>query len=183
MNYTRIALLVGAIVVVVGGYLMYSAMSDTPPSDVSVGEAVTPTTTTSTSTQSNGQSGTFATLVASKQNLTCTFEHNDGTNVSAGTVYFTSSASRLRGDFTVAQSGAAPMEAHMVRDAGYNYLWGPALPQGMKMKVSLQEEGKLLSTQGGGIDENTNFTCSPWSVDSAKFSLPSDITFVEVGSQ
>ena len=40
-------------------------------------------------------------------------------------------ADRLRGDFDITDSQVGAMEMHLIRDGGYNYLWGSALPQGI----------------------------------------------------
>ena len=173
MNNTIIALAVGAVVIAGGGYYMYTnSGSGTEGPGVEQGEV------------NQAASGTFASLIARGQNLECTFEHNDGTNVSSGTVYLANGAKRIRGDFTIQQSGAGSMEAHMVRDDGYNYIWGSFYPQGMKSKVTAEEEGKLFSTKdGGSIDEDTTFDCKPWKVDEHMFSRPTNIEFIELNVQ
>jgi len=169
MNNTFLLLAVGAIVVVGGGYFLFSNSSGS-----NTGESM----------MEESASGTFASLIARGQNLECTFEHNDGTNVSSGTVYLANGATRIRGNFTIEQSGAGPMEAHMIRDGGYNYIWGSFYPQGIKSKVSAEEEGKLFSTkEGSGIDEDTTFDCKPWNVNASVFSLPSGVGFMDMSMQ
>lgn len=129
--------------------------------------------------------GTFAQLMLSGQPLECTFEHDDGTNKSSGTVYMANGGERLRGDFTIEQSGAGPMEAHMVRDGGYNYIWGSFYPQGVKAAVTLENKDKLFEEKDGTstIDEDTSFECRPWSVNASAFALPSDVEFLDIAAQ
>lgn len=173
MNNTIVAMVIGVVVVAGGGYLAYTNF-------------VNPDSGGSAPAEENqmmeaGTSGTFASLIARGQNLECTFEHNDGTNISSGTVYLANSAKQIRGDFTIQQRGAGPMEAHMIRDGGFNYLWGSLFPQGIKSSVTAEEHGKLFSTkEGGGIDENTTFSCKPWNVNGSVFSRPGNIEFREL---
>lgn len=174
MNNNLIGLVIGAVVVVGGGYLAYNSFSG--PGDDAKEEIVLG--------GSEGQNATFASLLARKTNLICTFEHKDGSNISSGTVYIADEAKRIRGDFTIEQGGAGPMEAHMIRDDGYNHMWGSFAPQGMKTKVTEEDEKKLFSTKdGGGISDDVTFNCQPWKVDAGKFSLPSGVTFMDVSAQ
>lgn len=123
---------------------------------------------------------TFADLVARGQAVTCTFSHDDGAgNRSSGTVYMTGGATQIRGDFTVESPVAS--SATFIRTGGYNYIWGPAMPQGVKTKV--ENETELMEGQEGGIDEDTEFSCQAWTVDSSKFSLPSGIQFTDFSAQ
>ena len=168
MNNPLIVLLIGA-VVAVGGYFLYASFS--APSEGAPERGAMQDT-----------SGTFASLMASGRNLECMFEHNDGTNVSSGIVYMTGGAARIRGDFNITQSGAGAMEAHMVRDGGYSYVWGSFYPQGIKTKVTAEGEAKLFD-KDGAVDEDTTFRCKDWRVDSSKFSLPSTVVFADVSAQ
>lgn len=181
-----IFLIVFGMVVVGGSYSAYSFLSS--PRLANTEQGNTENTENELAVQveeySDATSGSFAALVLGKKNLECTFEQNDGTNISSGTVYLAENAARIRGDFTIQQSGAGPMEAHLIRDSGYNYLWGPFFPQGMKSQVTAEEQGKLFSSKdGNGIDEDVTFDCKPWRVDSGVFSKPSDIEFMEIGVQ
>ena len=163
---------IGAIVLAGGGYLAYTNLGSPNPDGGAIsGE---------NQMVKDGANGTFASLIARGQNLECTFEHNDGTNISSGTVYLANGAKQIRGNFTIQQSGAGPMEAHMIRDGGYNYLWGSMFPQGVKSAVTAEEQGKLFSTKdGGGIDEDTTFNCKQWRVDGSVFSRPTNVEFME----
>lgn len=171
MKNTILSIVIGAVVIGGGGYLVYKN-SVNPNSG---GDA------TENQKMNEGADGTFASLISRGQNLECTFEHNDGINISSGTVYLANSAKQIRGDFTIQQSDAGSMEAHVIRDGGYNYLWGSSFPQGIKSAVTAEEQGKLFSTKdGGGIDEDTTFSCKPWNVDGSVFSRPGNIEFTEL---
>ncbi len=164
---------IGAVIVVTIGYLAYTNFGNPNPDGGSTSE--------NNQAEEESASGTFASLLARGQNLECTFEHNDGANVSSGTVYLANGASQIRGNFTIQSSNAGPMEVHMIRDDGYNYIWGSLFPQGVKSAVKPEERGKLFSTKdGGGIDEDTTFNCKPWRVDDSVFLRPGNIKFMEL---
>lgn len=125
---------------------------------------------------------TFANIVALGQAVTCTFNHNDNAgNVSSGTVYMTGGAAQIRGDFTIKQSAGGPMEAHLVRTDGYNYIWGSFYPQGVKSKVVNNTE-LMSDKQNGGISDDTEFSCQAWNVDNSKFVVPTSVQFMEVNA-
>ncbi len=127
---------------------------------------------------------TLAALMAGGQSMECTFQHVDGTNVSSGTVYFVNGAERIRGDFTLTQGTGGPMDMHMIRDGGYNNLWGTAFPQGIKTAVTEESKGKLFDSQdGASVPEDTQYNCKPWTVDESKFQLPSGIEFIDMSAQ
>lgn len=165
MNSKVIALVVGAVVVVGGGYFVLNSYGE--------GGAVAGAAT----------NGTFASLMANGQNLECTFEHNDGTNVSSGTVYIASGGDQIRGDFTIEQSEAGAQEAHMIRTGGYNYIWGSSLDQGIKTQITAENKNTLFDDETGAVDENTDFECNAWNVDQGKFSVPSNVTFMDMSAQ
>jgi|GEM_PF-1057775 len=123
---------------------------------------------------------TFAEIIALGQNVICTFEYNDGgENSSSGTIYMTSGGKELRGDFKVISPIAT--EASFVRTDGYNYMWGPSLPQGIKTKVTNQAE-LMADGQEAALDPNTKFACQAWTVDSSKFTLPATVKFMEINA-
>lgn len=167
-------LVVGAVVVVGGGYFLYTNMSGGSGGETMMEEEHVDS--------GERASGTLAALMASGQNLECTFSYDDGTNVSSGTVYMTAGASRIRGDFNITESAGGAMEVHMIRDGGYNYLWGSALPQGIKTKITVENEGKLFDSETGSVDENTQFDCFAWDVDESKFRLPAGVEFMDLSA-
>jgi len=125
--------------------------------------------------------GRFADMVRSGRSYQCTFEYQDETNESSGTVYMTGGAERLRGDFDITDSQAGAMEMHMIRDGGYNYLWGSTMPQGIKTAVTANE---MLFEEGDNspVDENVDYECRRWNVDESKFSLPTGVEFQDMSA-
>jgi hypothetical protein len=172
MNNTIVAVIVGVIVVAGGAYLYLN------PSILGSNQGAAVIEGDSASVGS-----TFAALVQSGQPVTCTFEYNDAGNVSSGMVYMMNGAERIRGDFNIIESAAGAMEAHLIRDGGYNYLWGSSFEQGIKTKVTAENEGKLFDDGNSAVSNDTEFTCSAWSVDESKFTLPSGVEFMDMSAQ
>lgn len=166
-------LLAGAVIIAGSGYLLFSNSNDSE----GTGEAM--------NQQAPEESGTFASMMASGKNLECSFEYNDGgTNVSSGVVYMTKGAKQIRGDFNFQQSGLGAMDVYLIRNDGYNYIWGTSLPQGIKSKITAEDGIKLFdTTEGPGVAENTTFYCENWNVDQSKFALPSGVEFMDLSAQ
>lgn len=126
--------------------------------------------------------GRFEALVRSGRSLECTFTHRDELNASSGTVYISGGGERIRSDVSVTESGAGPMEVHLIRDGGYNYVWGSAMPQGIMMAVQ-DNESLFEAGENSPIDEETTeFDCRSWRVDESRFSLPSGVEFQDMGA-
>lgn len=125
--------------------------------------------------------GRFADMVRSGRSYQCTFEYQDETNESSGTVYMTGGAERLRGDFDITDSQAGAMEMHMIRDGGYNYLWGSALPQGIKTAVT-EKETLFEDDANSPVDTNVDYECHTWNVDESTFSLPAGVEFQDMSA-
>lgn len=164
-----------------GGYAVYTSMQNE--------------TTTELSAQTQQQQqlvpssdqirGTFATLFGLGQDLRCEFSYNDGTTISSGTTYIAKGGERIRGDFMITNKAAGPMEAHLIRDNGYHYMWGTLMGQGIQMKIEEGQEGQLFTDDAGEmpIDENTEYTCMPWAMDQSLFAIPADIEFMDLSTQ
>lgn len=131
--------------------------------------------------EEDGAIGRFADMVRSGRSYQCTFEYKDETNESSGTVYMTGGAERLRGDFDITDSQAGAMEMHMIRDGGYNYLWGSALPQGIKTAV-MKKETLFEDEENSPVDTNIDYECRSWSVDESKFVLPAGVEFQDMSA-
>lgn len=125
--------------------------------------------------------GRFDDMVRSGKSYQCTFEFKDETNESSGTVYMTGGADRLRGDFDITDSQVGAMEVHLIRDGGYNYLWGSALPQGIKTAVT-EKETLFEDDANSPVDTNVDYECRTWNVDESKFSLPAGVEFQDMSA-
>lgn len=182
MKNKVIAIVVGAVLVLGGGYYAYTKFSGKSAYNSEDFRAQESTKETD-STNTKGVKGTFASVVARGENLMCTFEYNDGTNITSGTIYIADSAKRIRGDFNIEKSAAGSMQATLIRVDGYNHIWSSSLTQGVKVKVAAEEESRLFSGKDGGLDENTEFDCKSWTLDSSKFTLPAGVNFMDASAQ
>jgi hypothetical protein len=164
-----------------GGYLVYTNMQ----TNAEVVQEIETEDKKLQPATKDALSGTFASLLGLGQNLRCEFSYNDGPNISSGTVFIAENGKRLRGDFSVESSAAGAMEMHMLREEGYNYMWGSSFEQGMKMKVEEGSEGDLFASNDASvaIDENTTYNCVPWNVDAEVLALPSDVEFLDLSLQ
>lgn len=126
---------------------------------------------------------TFAQLLGMGQSLKCTYEYNDGANVSSGTMYMTDGGERIRGEFAFTQSGAGPMQMSMVRADGYNYMWSSAMPQGIKTKVTEENRAQLFDNSDNNATaiNNTEYKCEEWSADAGMFVVPTNVQFMDMG--
>ena len=173
--------IVAAIVVVGGG--AYVAVNPEVISNFTGGAEDTDENVEENEDEGASVGSTFAAIVALGQSVQCTFSHDDGAgNTSSGTFYMTGGAQQIRGDFTARASDSTPTDGHLLRTQGYTYIWSDSSPQGIKTQVV--NEGELTAeNQDGGIDEDTEFSCQAWNVDTAKFSLPSGVEFIDMSAQ
>lgn len=94
---------------------------------------------------------------------------------STGTLYI--AGGNVRSDITMQASGMA-IGAHMIRTGGYIYSWSDMVNQGVKIKESTTASAPGGSA-GAGYDASASvsYSCKPWIADSAKFSVPANVTF------
>ncbi len=145
-------------------------------------EAYAPGQESDTNSNESATGKTFAQLLGMGQSQKCTYEYNDGSNVSSGTMYMTGGGERIRGEFTVTQSGAGAMQMNMVRADGYNYMWGSSMPQGIKTKVTEENRAQLFDAADANAAalNNTQYTCESWSADSGMFAVPTNVQFMDM---
>jgi hypothetical protein len=120
-------------------------------------------------------------LIGSGVTQVCTFSIA-GTATSSsmtGTIY-TSSGS-MYGDFAKKDATGKMTTAHMIISSDEDYLWSDALSKGVKMPWSAANSTALASKYGS-IDMNqpTTYSCTDWTPDQSKFTLPTNIQFIDV---
>lgn len=122
--------------------------------------------------------GTLADIFKLGQNVTCTYSSPDG----SGTVYL--SGERFRADFSTPDGTTGSV----IRDNDYTYVWNSGTPDGFKMKNSSESfEGDIeeneTAKQMFNPEQNVNYECNPWTVDSSIFQPPTDRQFVNLEAQ
>jgi len=178
MNLQGIILLIIVGVVVVGGGVYLVTSSPTDSDDVVIEEKMT-------SDDDVSGEGTLRALLALGKNLTCDFVHDDPeSGRSEGTVYL--SGERMRGDFTITANGTV-MESHVIRDGDTGYTWGSTPAGTMAITFTISEEEQVVasgkSEQSINLDQNLEYSCTPWNVDESKFQPPADLNFQDISAQ
>lgn len=134
-------------------------------------------------TNSDAFVGSIGDLMKDGKDVTCTFSRSDAGGDMEGTV-FVARDGRMRGEFTLASPQFGTMTMQVIRDGAYGYTWGfPSATQGTKTK--LDNEGKPIKKNdkdGPSLDEDMEYRCAAWRVDTSKFVPPSDVQFQDVSA-
>lgn len=176
MNIKVIAVAVAAIILLLGGYFLYSKNKSSNPSS----ETSTQTTTVSPTTTTS-QSGSFADIFSGGQNKKCDFDIKSTSGADTkGTFYV--SGTKVRGSLNITTNGKLDT-MNILRDSDTNYIWGSALPTGIKMTLSVNDlAAKINTTSATNPNQKTDFKCVPWTVDQSLFTVPTDVKFTDTGS-
>lgn len=160
-------IIVGVVVVVIIALLAMRGGSDTSSE-----------TTTSTGGSSDGSSMSLKELFAAGGSQECEFNSDEGGVRSSGLVFV--SGNRMRGDFT-SEIGGKAETSHMIVDGGTSYVWTDGSSQGVKMSFA---NVSAQSSQQGSVDadKKVDYSCTSWSADASKFSVPSTVTFADLGA-
>lgn len=159
---------IALIIVGAGGFFLLNKSSQAPQES---------TTAQETKTEESTTKGSIKNLLAAGKNQTCTVKYPAGEQMGEGTVYV--SGKNLRGDFTITSEGKT-IDSHMIQDETYMYSWSSLSPQGIKMKIAELEKVQASPTaESVDLDREVDINCSSWSVDSGKFTPPSNVNFTE----
>ena len=173
------ALIVAAAVIILAllGGAAYLKLSKSSTNQNGAEKAATPTTSANATNNAS-----LAGLLALGQNLRCSFSFNGTDKVSTqGTFYL--SGGNFRGDFVTKTADGKETQMNIIRNGDDNYLWGPSLPAGIKMKLSFDKlAASEQASQFTNLNQKTNYTCVPWGADSSMFNPPSNVTFNDVTS-
>lgn len=175
-NKTLVIVAAVVILLLLGG-AAYLTLSKSSTNQKETAKTVTPTTSANSANNT-----TLAGLLALGQNLRCSFNFNGTSGTSTqGTFYL--SGGNLRGDFVVKNTDGKETQMSMIRNGDESYTWGPSLPMGIKMKISLDKlAANEQINQFANVNQKTNYNCMPWKVDSSLFTPPSNVKFTDVGS-
>jgi len=135
--------------------------------------------------QQVAKKGSWADLLkAYSGDSVCTFNSEDNDDFKAnGTMWIEAATQKMYQESQVAiESGTQNM--NMIFDNGTQYMWGDALEKGVKIgELKFDEsifENIQVEDDNSPEDMTIDFDCQPWNVDSSKFTVPSDIEFVDV---
>lgn len=127
--------------------------------------------------KSSGKNSIKSLLTAGK-NTSCTVAYpNDG---GSGTIFVADK--KMRGDFNMKDASGKITESHMVFDGDMSYFWTGT--QGTKMMIDANAKATPTSESsvpGADLDNQMDMNCAGWSVDNSKFTVPSNVTFMDMG--
>lgn len=165
-------IVVGA-VVVGGGYFAVTSSKG----------AVSKTETANTLAQQNGKKMAFSEFLKKGEASKCTVTQSVSGLETKGTMYTYSGM--MKGEFKTEAYGKTIQTDFVLRD-GYTYTWSSAAPtMGFKVKVAVPagtNVAPVSATVGFNAETIGDYDCQPWTVDESKFTLPSSVTFREIGA-
>lgn len=174
---TKIAGIVIAAIILLGlGGFLFLGKNGTSKNQVA---QITPTPTV---TENATAQNSLLDLLTGGKTQSCTFSYagTDGAKT-AGTIYI--SGTKMRGDISTTTTSNKESKITMIRDGDTTYVWGSDLPTGIKMTVSADDlKTNTQANQYLNTTQKTNYKCSPWSVDSSMFSVPTNIKFTDISS-
>lgn len=185
MNNKIIAGVVG-VVVVLGG--VYFAMSggdkggDSSMQDNTQGIAVGEPNPSAPVDQNSGKKMSFDAFLKQGGSYKCTVNQSVEGMDSVGTVYI--NKGDIRGDFNTSVAGMNIDTYFLVKD-NFTYSWSSMTPgKGFKAPVSASGSANSSTGTSGQYSFNAeqigDYDCVAWTVDSAKFALPSGVNFTLV---
>lgn len=170
-------------IVIVGALVfgVYSMRRDAVPIDDTVAEQGE--TATQDEQASSGKKMAFNVfLEQDKGSYVCTVKQYFEQTDSEGTVYI--SEGKVRGDFVTTVANKEVKTSFLVKD-GYQYLWTSPLASGFKMKIpaqggSMENQAGMSGTYAWNAEQIGDYNCTPWTPDTATFTLPSGMMFAEI---
>ena len=155
-----------------GGYFMFGK-SKTP-------EKTTQTSQTPAKSAQPATNTTLAGLIAMGQNLRCTFSTNGASGASTkGTFYV--SKGNVKGDITMKTPDGKESQMSIIRMGDTNYIWGSALPTGIKMTLAIDKlTSGAQASQYANVNQKTDYNCIPWNVDASLFTPPANVKFTDM---
>lgn len=130
-----------------------------------------------------GKKKAFSEFLKDGGTYQCRVQQYAGDTDTQGTVYL--HGGLIRGEYRTQAKGMDIDSTVVVRD-GYAYAWSSAVAgTGFKSKINLDAQGNVESEQSAGsysfnAEQIGDYDCQPWTADSSKFDVPSDITFREL---
>ena len=126
--------------------------------------------------------GSIKSLIGAGKNVTCAIRNEGG---GSSTIYV--SGNSMRGDFD-SNVDSKSVVSHMIQEGDYAYIWTDGATEGSKMNIkAMQETAANASTTkqttqstNTDIDKEVDMKCSAWSVDTSKFTPPSDVAFTDL---
>lgn len=163
--------IIAAIIILLGagGVFLYSKNRPQPVQN--------PPTAKKEENKNSSASGNILEILKSGQTQECTFSSGEENASTSGVVYLSNQEFRV--DFTVIQANDKS-DISMIRKGDDNYIWGSGFPNnaGLKMTLSIDKLAEDEQTKDYfNTDQQVDYSCKSWAVDSFKFNPPSNIKF------
>ena len=193
MNKTLMIVIIIALLGLVVASLTYLNSSRTQSLQETQIGSVEQDTSTVDKPDTGSLKATFTDLLKLGKNYQCTYDYTDESqNHLYGKVYIAESGDKMYGDFVMVSLEGTQVQSNVIRDGDYMYIWSSDSEQGLKTKVSLDDESLLGDIDTTTSDDSTttpptdlamDFDCDNWIVNSSMFVPPSNIEFVDFSAQ
>lgn len=171
-------------VVVLGGYLI-TQPKEADDKLVQESSEVTEDNTTKEEAPVEGKKMAFSQFIKQGGAYKCTVNQTLSGIDTTGVTYINDAM--IRGEFNTRIQNMNIDSTFIVRD-GYTYSWSSVMPTaGFKVKMSGTTTTPDTTTGTTGsyswnAEQIGDYDCQPWTVDQAKFTVPTNVTFKEVNS-
>lgn len=130
----------------------------------------------------NGKKMAFSEFIKQGGSYKCDVKQSLSDFENSGTIYI--NGAKISGEYSTIAEGMNITSSFVMMD-GYTYSWSSALPSmGVKVKMAKPDtsaEAKESATYTWNAEQIGEYNCEAWVVDEAKFKIPTNITFKEVG--
>ena len=177
-------IIIAAIVLAAGGGTYYAVKTHSSAkvaTDTTMSASSTTTADVSTSASASSNTlGSLKDILGIGKNVVCTISESTATSSVSGTVYI--SGTNMSGQFTTVDSSGTH-SANMIRNNDDVYAWTGT--QGAKILLSAMENVSTQNTQtrmrsSVDLNQNVHYSCTPWTVDQTKFTVPTTVKFIDV---
>lgn len=170
----KLLIVIGAIIVlliaVVGYFVFKPASAPQPPPVLSESTSVTQEVTPTVAPKKI----TLRSLLGSSSSQKCEF--SDDNLSSSGQVYIADGKIRVISTIDVS---SPPNNVIINGDQMYYWVEGQTTGYALSSSITAGEATPSAANQSVDMDQLIDFSCQPWTVDSAKFELPSGIQFTD----
>lgn len=146
----------------------------------------TPTPTTTPTPTEQTLSTSVRELMAMGSNLQCTYDFTDSQSKvqTKGTTYISGKNFAQESDIILPPtSSAVGGKMNMISDGTTVYTWNPdkKATGGMKFVIDKAAKDQAQANKNNvDLDKKIDMKCSPWNVDQAKFTVPTDVKFTDL---
>lgn len=172
--------------VVVGGYLVMEPKATEEKTQNELQEVlVEDTTKEEAPIPATGKKMAFSQFIKQGGAYKCTVNQTLSGIDTTGVTYINDSM--IRGEFNTRIQNMNIDSTFIVRD-GYTYSWSSVMPTaGFKVKMTgtVTTPDTTTGTTGSyswNAEQIGDYDCQPWTVDQAKFTVPTNVTFKEINS-